>query len=1312
MKITVVVVCFVSILILPIFGAVRVLQSGETGMTIRLSLEDIEMEEVILQGTTYTTLFAPDLAVMDEYGKPLLPVHYLHIALPLDSRGARISLKKEEVRTIPDVRVMPAFEMGLEALRIEEDASIYGQEGDYPGRDHEVLNDEVMLHQRIAKIAVYPAQFNPSRNELTVCGSMTVHIDFLPGGGQSGNRRFLGKATEGRLEQLLLNYDKALSWRDEKGRGQGSRQGYEPWYRIVATEEGMHRIGYDFLEEYNVNPDLIDPRTMKIYNGGSAVLDDELIAVPQEGDTIPYQLPIFISGEDDGSFDKDDYLLFYGLSLTGWERCSVSTDVPLYYNPFTDRNVYWLTWSGDQGKRMEEVNGIPQATSPFVQSCFVNTIHLEKDNLCPAKSGFGWVWEEIVLPSNVSSISHDFAFSVENLYTDSFDLFVAVYGATSSTHTLEVQMNGVPLCDTSWYGTNYTEPYSFLCGGTNLVTGDNTITLRLHKTGGGDDIYVDFLEVSFWNNFRATNNGLAFATNDGNPTDTIHEFNLYNFSEEPYLFDVTLPFETKRIVNASFTSGIVSFQDYVPLDERKRYIATRIYETPVEMSESDPFSLREKESADYLIITNRAFYYAAARLLDWRRQHLYGIPNPKVKLILIDEIFDNFGWGLTDPVALRNFIWYATNFWEFPPGYILLFGGGSYDYQNRLGLSGAKNYIPVYETGDYVHFQELMSHNPCFEDYFVDLDGDLIADIPLGRITVTTEKEAADAVDKLITYESGGLGVWKNKTIIVADDEFDNKGIDGLYQHHISGCETVARFIPSVFDVVKVYLTEFPGTNPGTVPPGSKPQARNALIAALNRGGLFGVFLGHGNLRQLTHELAFYRSDIGMLDNDFRDPFFYFGSCSVGDFDRPDEGSIGDLLQKKEKGGAIATLACTRTSGYSSITSLARGLVNTMLVDRLLTIGDGVVLAKQTMNFGKTYAYFGDPATPLFPDSVGMQATISSDTLFGGAKVTIQGTVNQPAFNGFLSVSAFDSITNVAHPVPTMGDTLRYKLPGKTVFEGIFSIVQSDFNASFFVPTGLDRAETARITLYVWDVNREGRCRFDSLITGYDDSTVVDTIPPVVTVYHKGALLSDGMAIPHNAEVVGILEDESGIDITEHENRAIYLAINEDYANLKKLNDFFHYDLNSATCGSFTYGLGLDPKATSVRLEFSCYDNCRNQAIELLDLVVYSGEVFAMDHVYNFPNPFAERTHFTFSLSHRSAVKLMLFTLTGKVLFEKEVICDAGFNAICWNGRDADGDKVANGIYFYKIKAQVSDPEQVSSNEKTIEYTGKIAVAR
>lgn len=1304
-------ILFVFIISSLFAGDIRILSSNEKGIRYEFKVPDYVISQFMINNRVYKKIDITGTGMMSEIGEPSLPVKYIFIALPLGTENVQIHIKKEGKRVLRDIRVLPVFHMTWGDLNIEEDPTIYEKNAYFPGRDYEIEYDGMLFNQRIIKVAIYPFQFNPLVNELISYRSMMIEVNFL-GAKQRGGEGFLGIPNERRLRSLLLNYNEAKSWRIKKKAGRSILLNYEPWYKIKISEDGVYKINYDYLMSHGIEPDNIDPLTIKIYNGGSAVQNSDLTNVPGENDTIPFQIPIYIYGEDDGSFDTDDYILLYGLSLTGWERCSISGDVPLFYNPYTNENVYWMTWGGDEGKRMNEIDGTPNFNQSYKPSCYKETIHMEENHLCPAKSGYGWVWEEVILPINVSSIVRNYSFSVENLYTDSFELLTAVYGATTGTHSVEIKMNDIPICDTSWRGVNYTAPFSFICGGTNLTSGENTITLRIYKSGGGDDIYIDYFEISYYKNFRASNNSIKFSVMDNIPVDTTFEFNLYGFSESPLIFDITSPFAPERIIGETSNYGIITYQINVSQDGKKECIATKVFKTPLTIVEGNPFSLRTVDKADHIIVTDKKFYYAASQLRNWRRDHLLGVQNPAVKIVMIDDIYNNFSWGVKDPVAIRNFLYYAANFWEYPPGYVLLFGGGSYDYKNLYGNSEPKNIIPPYERGDYVHFQELMSHNPCYEDFYTDFTGDLLCDIPIGRVTVVTQEEAGDVVDKLINYETGNLGVWKNKVILLADDEFDYNGIDGLYRYHTAGTETISRLIPIQFDQKKIYITEYPGTNPGAIPPGSKPQARTAFIETINKGALLGIFLGHGNLRQLTHELVFYRADVSMVENDYREPFFYFGSCSVGDFDRPDEESIADLLQKKEKRGAIATLACTRTSGYTSITTLGSELVRTLLDTLSLTIGDGVCISKNKMNFGATYAFFGDPATPLFVDSIGFQASISSETLVGGKEIKISGQTNLQEFNGFLFVTAFDPIKRVNHPVPNTTDTLRYNLPGNSIFNGIFNITNGKIDAGFFVPTELDSGVTGRISMYIWGGNTEGRKSFDSLTTGVDDTLVVDTIPPSINIFYRGKLLEEGMSIPNNAEIVGVLEDESGIDVTGREDRCIILAINEDYINMKRLNDRFTYDINSSTRGSFKYTLGLEPSDNTAKLEFTCYDNCKNQAIKALNINVFSGEEFCLSNVYNFPNPFKEVTYFTFNLSHRSIITLTVFTITGKTIYKKEVFCDFGFNRIVWNGRDADGDKLANGIYFYKIKAHASDEQDQFSHDKKEEYIGKIAIAR
>lgn len=77
--------------------------------------------------------------------------------------------------------------------------------------------------------------------------------------------------------------------------------------------------------------------------------------------------------------------------------------------------------------------------------------------------------------------------------------------------------------------------------------------------------------------------------------------------------------------------------------------------------------------------------------------------------------------------------------------------------------------------------------------------------------------------------------------------------------------------------------------------------------------------------------------------------------------------------------------------------------------------------------------------------------------------------------------------------------------------------------------------------------------------------------------------------------------------------------------------------------------------------------------------------------VYNYPNPFKDDTHFTFELRGVNVpeeLRLRIYTVAGRLIREIPIYqseIKLGFNKIHWDGRDQDGDEIANGLYFYKV---------------------------
>ena len=76
-------------------------------------------------------------------------------------------------------------------------------------------------------------------------------------------------------------------------------------------------------------------------------------------------------------------------------------------------------------------------------------------------------------------------------------------------------------------------------------------------------------------------------------------------------------------------------------------------------------------------------------------------------------------------------------------------------------------------------------------------------------------------------------------------------------------------------------------------------------------------------------------------------------------------------------------------------------------------------------------------------------------------------------------------------------------------------------------------------------------------------------------------------------------------------------------------------------------------------------------------------------NVLNFPNPYATKTQFAFELTASATVSIDVYTLGGRrvIAITEEEPFSSGYNYINWDGRDAYGETLANGVYIYRLKA-------------------------
>ena len=97
---------------------------------------------------------------------------------------------------------------------------------------------------------------------------------------------------------------------------------------------------------------------------------------------------------------------------------------------------------------------------------------------------------------------------------------------------------------------------------------------------------------------------------------------------------------------------------------------------------------------------------------------------------------------------------------------------------------------------------------------------------------------------------------------------------------------------------------------------------------------------------------------------------------------------------------------------------------------------------------------------------------------------------------------------------------------------------------------------------------------------------------------------------------------------------------------------------------------------------------------------------FRISEVHNYPNPLKRKTTFTYQLTlDADEVKITIYTASGRrIRVLKDVSANEGHNEKTWNAQDAEGIPLANGVYFYKIRAVLGD--------KKVESIHRLAVIR
>ena len=154
-------------------------------------------------------------------------------------------------------------------------------------------------------------------------------------------------------------------------------------------------------------------------------------------------------------------------------------------------------------------------------------------------------------------------------------------------------------------------------------------------------------------------------------------------------------------------------------------------------------------------------------------------------------------------------------------------------------------------------------------------------------------------------------------------------------------------------------------------------------------------------------------------------------------------------------------------------------------------------------------------------------------------------------------------------------------------------------------------------------------------------------------------------------------------------------SIDSDEANSYILNDYYQANIDDFQNGTINFPLNnISAGVHTLKLKaWDVYNNSSESEIEFM--VFDEDEDLVIDNVLNYPNPFIDYTEFWFN--HNSStplnVTIQIFTVSGRLVKTIFGATDSSGNNsfsrdFYWDGRDDFGDKVAKGVYIYKLSVR------------------------
>lgn len=1103
------------------------------------------------------------------------------------------------------------------------------------------------------------------------------------------------------------------------------------WYKVAVTQTGFYRLNRNFFTANGIDVNSVDPRTIKIYGNGAGLLPQ-----PNSEDRIDdlKENAILVQGEEDGVFNDGDFVVFFAKSQFDVWKADAQNNLSRQNNIYSDTTYYFITFNQGLGKRIAK---LPQQPNPAINDNYhVFCYAYERDLVNPGRTGRVFLGE-----SFERQPSYNFSLAVPGFDANQPIRFRSSVAARSflSATSFDVSLNGNKIIthgNIPRVGTDYESPYYMPAESVKSDAYSTGAQLNVTytfsgSTGGGANGWLDFFEVTTRANLTWYANQVVYRVFPQG-TGGITQYTIVSANANMRLFNVNDPTSLTEFTlsdagggNITFTNNTTSFSEFAG------YSSANVLGAPIFVGKVANQNLHNLPLSDGIYITHPMFYNEAVRLASFHQTK--GL---KIQVVLLHQIYNEYSSGAQDITAIRDFL---RQFYLKAPSaqerlkFVTLFGRASYDYKYRV--SNNTNYVPTYESP--VSYTPLLSY--CSDDYYGFFDNNEgrwetgsnakeLLDIGIGRLPATTEAEMRVMVDKIINYNKPDRQTdWRNRIVFVADDEDGN-----LHQNQANN---LANNIFNNYKYLNVQKILIDAYKEELIAGGARyPEAQKAISDAVQKGAIIVNYTGHGGELGWAAERILTIEDINSWTNESRLPLFVTATCEFSRFDDPARFSAGELTFLNARGGSIGLFTTVRLVGAFENFQLNTAFYTRVGFDDASRttppmLGEVMRRTKNDVSINaneRNFTLLGDAAMVLaYPTKKVITTQINNkpivdvtDTLKALSKVTIQGAITDvngqvvSDYNGIVYPTVFDkpSIYKTLSNNGSSSPSTTFTAQNNIIYSGSATVTNGQFSFSFIVPKDISyQIGRGKISYYVTNDQFDGNGYNENfVIGGTADSVSADQVGPEMQLFIDDLKFVPGGVTNQNPLFIAKLFDVNGINtIGRGIGRELMLTIDQNTAKAISLNEYYKSDVNSYQSGEIRYQLnGLDPgKHTATLRAWDSYNNSSEQTIEFF---VANNEKLELAHLLNYPNPFNRNTVFHFDHNHPGepmTVLLQVFTISGKLvksLSVETLQANTHFDQLTWDGTDEYGDRLANGVYIYKVKARTANGKSAEQTQKLV----------